>query len=238
MLYNCSEHRYLATEAVTGKYVLWTEIAVGDIDFEMIQTWAQFAVEFSKKAPTYVMKVRRIIPLADKSIVVIISDYFESMTVKDYLLKNSDTLLLDSNQESYTKLVRRLIFYMTQYITLLSTIHPPMYLPMCSLNNIYVSADLEKINLAYIPLFLYQIQCVAENRHYCIPTEVLEGSTPSISTSMYSLGICLLQLLTVSPDPTSPTLEASLSQLHDPVFFLSAYLTHTPRPSYRGTHPP
>lgn len=238
MLYNCSEHRYLATEAVTGKYVLWTEIAVGNIDFEMIQTWAQFAVEFSKKAPTYVMKVRRIIPLADKSIVVIISDYFESMTVKDYLLKNSDTLLLDSNQESYTKLVRRLIFYMTQYITLLSTIHPPMYLPMCSLNNIYVSADLEKINLAYIPLFLYQIQCVAENRHYCIPTEVLEGSTPSISTSMYSLGICLLQLLTVSPDPTSPTLEASLSQLHDPVFFLSAFLSLTPRHSYRGTHPP
>ena len=177
MRFECSNHRYLATEVDTGKYVLWTEIVVGDKDFEMIQTWVQFAMEFSKKAPAYLVKVRTMLLPADKSIIVVISDYFESITVKDYLLKNSSALLLDSNQESYTKLVRRLVFYMTHYITLLSAVHPPMYLPMCSLNNIYISADLERINLVYIPLFLYQIQCAAENRRYSMPTEVLDGNT-------------------------------------------------------------
>ena len=161
----------------------------------------------------------------DKSIIVVISDYFESITVKDYLLKNSSALLLDSNQESYTKLVRRLAFYMTHYITLLSAVHPPMYLPMCSLNNIYISADLERINLVYIPLFLYQIQCAAENRRYLMPAEVLDGDTPSIATSMYSLGLCLLQLLTVTPDSTSSPIESYLSQLNDPVLSLSALLS-------------
>ena len=220
-----NNNRYLATEVDTGKYVLWTEIVVGDKDYETIQTWVQFAMEFSKKAPAYLMKVKSMFSPADKSIVVVISDYFESITVKDYLLKNSNALLLDSNQESYTKLVRRLVFYMTHYITLLSAVHPPMYLPMCSLNNIYISADLERINLVYIPLFLYQIQCAAENRRYSMPAEVLDGNTPSIATSMYSLGLCLLQLLTVTPDSTSSPIESYLSQLHDPVLSLCIALS-------------
>lgn len=236
MRFEYSNHRYLATEVDTGKYVLWTEIVVGDKDLEMIQTWVQFAMEFSKKAPAYLMKVKSMFSPGDKSIIVVISDYFESITVKDYLLKNSSALLLDSNQESYTKLVRRLAFYMTHYITLLSAVHPPMYLPMCSLNNIYISADLERINLVYIPLFLYQIQCAAENRRYLMPAEVLDGDTPSIATSMYSLGLCLLQLLTVTPDSTSSPIESYLSQLNDPV--LSLCIALTPRRSCRGSHPP
>lgn len=183
----------------------------------MMHNWVQFAMEFSKKAPTYVLKLKTILFPTDKSIIVVISEYLESITVKEYLLKNSSSLLLESNQESYTKLVRRLVYYMTQYITLFSAIHPPIYLPMCSLSSIYISTDLEKINLVYIPLFLYQIQCVAENCRQHLPAEVLDENNPSIATSMYSLGICLLQLLTVSPNATSPTIESYLSQLHDPV---------------------
>ena len=46
MRFEYSNHRYLATEVDTGKYVLWTEIVVGDKDLEMIQTWVQFAMAF------------------------------------------------------------------------------------------------------------------------------------------------------------------------------------------------
>ena len=205
--------------------MLWTEIVVGDRDFEMMYSWARFAMEFSKRAPAYLVKIKRVFFPPDKSIIVIISEYLESITVKDYLLKNSSALLLESNQENYTKLVCRLVFYMTQYITSLSAFHPPIYLPMCSLNSIYISTDLERINLVYLPVFLYQIQCTAENCRLYLPPEVLDGKTPSVTTSMYSLGICLLQLLTVSPNATSPTIESYLSQLHDPVLAPSLALS-------------
>ena len=214
------KYRYLAHEVDSGNEVTWTEISVTGSDRDLMVNWARFALDFTQKAPSFLVKMKDFFFSENNKSMVIISEYLDSISVKQFLESEYSNSRFVNDHDSYMKLIRKFVSSLTEYISSLSTITPAFYLPMCSLRSVYISKNLEDFKVVYLPMFLYQVKSCSIDCLRYLPYEVIEGATPSIATAMYSLGICLLEMLTISRAFESATVNTIVSQIRNPVVFV------------------
>ena len=232
-------YRYLAHEVDSGAEVTWTEINVTDSDRELMVNWARFALDITQKAPSFLVKMKDFSFTENNKSMIIISECLDSISVKQFLETEYSNSRFVNDHDSYMKLIRKFVRSLTEYISVLSTVEPAPYLPMCSLRSVYISKDLENFKVVYLPMFLYQVKSSSIDCLRYLPYEVIEGGTPSIATTMYSLGICLLEMLTISRAFESATITTIVSQIRNPVAFVLLFeVGHLQFATGQGHGPP
>ena len=217
MLGACDSRRsYLAMDSETGQSVVWTEFQLADLADEDVVKCMDYCVKCSRDIPQFFVLLQSYWIDREHSLLITITEYLKKGCMEDFLLKG-DASSPQRNHPEYLLLVRSWIISLLRVLDYMHSLQPPLFLPTLSVSHIYFVENVDNIKLALFPLFLSKGWSESPDCVRYLPCEAVESKFISDASEVYSLGVCVLEMLTGKLAFDVPTLQAMMAMKRSPV---------------------
>ena len=215
---------YLATDTTGKQTVVWNEFQLDRVDEKEVSQYMEYCIQCSRDFPQFFVCIQAYWIDRDRSLLITIMEYLQKGCMEDYLLKGEYSSMLQRSHTEYPYLVRSWVISILHVLDSVHSLPSPLFLPFLSISSFFFVENYENIKLTLFPLFLSKAWRESLDHVRYLPLEVIDASCISnpniISTTniisdaseMYSLGVCIWEMMTGKVAFDASTLQDMIAQ--------------------------
>ena len=215
---------------------MWNEFQLDRVDEKEVSQYMEYCMQCSRDFPQFFVCIQAYWIDRDRSLLITIMEYLQKGCMEDYLLKGEYSSMLQRNHTEYPYLVRSWVISILRVLDSVHSLPSPLFLPFLSISSFFFVENYENIKLTLFPLFLSKAWRESLDHVRYLPLEVIDAScisnpnntsnpniipttniipNPNIisdASEMYSLGVCIWEMMTGKVAFDASTLQDMIAQ--------------------------
>ena len=212
----------------TNTEILWVDINIEGSKEEDINSYMKNVLSCIENNPQFFVVFFDYWISNDCKILTIITEKPALGCVTDFIQNISKYSKYECDNNSYIHLVHEWLLSLLTMMDILQKNNPPILMSSLSSNSIYFGETYERIKFALFPVVFNSGLSHSFDMLRYLPLESISNQIISESTVMYSLGVCLYEMLTKSNMFACNDLETMLHLKADEVskiiIFISRFI--------------
>ena len=203
---------------------MWNEFQLDRVDEKEVSQYMEYCMQCSRDFPQFFVCIQAYWIDRDRSLLITIMEYLQKGCMEDFLLKGEYSSILQRSHTEYPYLVRSWVISILHVLDSVHSLPSLLFLPFLSISSFFFVENYENIKIALFPLFLSKAWRESLDRVRYLPLEVIDASSVSNTNSiantniisdaseMYSLGVCIWEMMTGKVAFDASTLQDMIAQ--------------------------